>query len=265
MPGRKPKVPWEKLGERLTRINFGQGYCDPFLKETQPPLHSRIWGLSTGSNLGNDWGTVTVFWDRLDFCSLDLESFCLYSSNKNLVSFYVFHLGIPQSPGAGLSRSLSGSVVHYSNTPSLTLVVRWCRLSPATQGPMTPPALRLLTAVAEVPTVRSGLHLRVITEDFPDGPMDKNPPANAGDTGLTPGRERFHMPGNNSVHAPQLLSVHAASTVAPAARARAHQQGNPHSEEPTYHKEERPPLTTARESNTQRQRPSTTNKLNTKV
>ena len=97
-------------------------------------------------------------------------------------------------------------------TPSLTLVVRCCHLTPATPGPMTPPALRLLTAVAEVPTVRSGLHLRVITEDFPDGPMDKNPPGNAGDTGLTPGRERFHMPGNNVVHAPQLLSVHAATT-----------------------------------------------------
>ena len=85
----------------------------------------------------------------------------------------------------------------------------------------------------------------------------KNLPASAGATGLIPDTGRSHMP--------QLLSVHAASTVAPAARARAHQQGNPHSEEPTYHKEERPPLTTARESNTQRQRPSTTNKLNTKV
>ena len=54
---------------------------------------------------------------------------------------------------------------------------------------MTPPALRLLTAVAEVPTVRSGLHLRVITEDFPDGPMDKNWPPNAADIGSVSGLE----------------------------------------------------------------------------
>ena len=133
--------------------------------------------------------------------------------------------------------------------------------------------------MAEVPTVRSGLHLRVITEDFPDGPMDKNPPGNAGDTGLTPGRERFHMPGNNVVHAPQLLSVHAAttwvcmpqllecacrnylsvhaaSTVAPAARAHAHQQGNPHSEKPTYHKKSGPHPPQPEKANTQPAQPT---------
>ena len=31
-------------------------------------------------------------------------------------------------------------------------------------------------------------------EHFPGGTMDKNPPANAGDTGLSPGLGRFHMP-----------------------------------------------------------------------
>ena len=31
-------------------------------------------------------------------------------------------------------------------------------------------------------------------EDFPGGPAVKNPPGNAGDTGLTPGLRRFHMP-----------------------------------------------------------------------
>ena len=29
--------------------------------------------------------------------------------------------------------------------------------------------------------------------DFPDGPVDKNPPANAGDMGSIPGPGRFHM------------------------------------------------------------------------
>ena len=30
--------------------------------------------------------------------------------------------------------------------------------------------------------------------DFPVGAVDENPPANAGNMGLTPGAGRFHMP-----------------------------------------------------------------------
>ena len=30
-------------------------------------------------------------------------------------------------------------------------------------------------------------------QDFPGGPVVKNPPAGAGDTGLIPGLERFHL------------------------------------------------------------------------
>ena len=33
--------------------------------------------------------------------------------------------------------------------------------------------------------------------DFPVGTVDKNPPGNAGDMGLTPGPGRFHMPQSN--------------------------------------------------------------------
>ena len=33
--------------------------------------------------------------------------------------------------------------------------------------------------------------------DFPGGPVVKNQPANTGDTGLTPGLGRFHMPWGN--------------------------------------------------------------------
>ena len=33
--------------------------------------------------------------------------------------------------------------------------------------------------------------------DFPTGPMVKNPPAKAGDTGSVPGPGRFHMPLSN--------------------------------------------------------------------
>ena len=34
-------------------------------------------------------------------------------------------------------------------------------------------------------------------EDFPGGPVVKNPPANAGDMGSIPGLGRFHMPWSN--------------------------------------------------------------------
>ena len=37
--------------------------------------------------------------------------------------------------------------------------------------------------------------------------MDKNPAANAGDTGSIPLPGRFHMLQNNEAHVPQLLSL----------------------------------------------------------
>ena len=37
--------------------------------------------------------------------------------------------------------------------------------------------------------------------------MVKNPPANAGDTGSSPGPGRYHMPRSNEAHVPQLLSL----------------------------------------------------------
>ena len=33
--------------------------------------------------------------------------------------------------------------------------------------------------------------------DFPDGTVNENPPANAGEVGLIPGLGKFHMPWNN--------------------------------------------------------------------
>ena len=41
--------------------------------------------------------------------------------------------------------------------------------------------------------------------DFPGGTVVKNPPANAGDTGSSPGLGRSHMPQSNYARAPQLL------------------------------------------------------------
>ena len=40
--------------------------------------------------------------------------------------------------------------------------------------------------------------LKVVSPgDFPSGAVDKNPPANAGDTGSSPGPGRSHMPRSN--------------------------------------------------------------------
>ena len=42
---------------------------------------------------------------------------------------------------------------------------------------------------------------------FPGGTVVKNPPANAGDTGSSPGPGRSHMPRSNEARVPQLLSL----------------------------------------------------------
>ena len=43
--------------------------------------------------------------------------------------------------------------------------------------------------------------------DFTGGTAVKNPPANAGDTGSSPGPGRSHMPQSNQACVPQLLSL----------------------------------------------------------
>ena len=37
----------------------------------------------------------------------------------------------------------------------------------------------------------------IVKQGFPGGPVDKNLPTIAGDTGLIPGPARFHMPWSN--------------------------------------------------------------------
>ena len=41
------------------------------------------------------------------------------------------------------------------------------------------------------------MHIKTTVRDFPDDAMVKNLPANAGDTGSSPGLGRFHMLWNN--------------------------------------------------------------------
>ena len=43
-------------------------------------------------------------------------------------------------------------------------------------------------------------------QDFPSGPVVRNPPANSGDMDLIPRLGRSHMPWSNLAHVPQLLS-----------------------------------------------------------
>ena len=50
------------------------------------------------------------------------------------------------------------------------------------------------------------LHNKILgTQDFPGGTMVKNPPANAGDTGSSPGLGRSHVPWSGWAREPQLL------------------------------------------------------------
>ena len=86
--------------------------------------------------------------------------------------------------------------------------------------------------------------------DFPDGTVVQNPPANAGDTGSSPGPGRSHMPWSNKAHVPQLLSLRsrtrkpqllspsATATEACVPRACALQQEKPPSEKPGNRNEE---------------------------
>ena len=45
--------------------------------------------------------------------------------------------------------------------------------------------------------MQSNSFVKKLFWDFPGGTVVKNPPANAGDTGLIPGPGRSHMPRNN--------------------------------------------------------------------
>ena len=88
---------------------------------------------------------------------------------------------------------------------------------------------------------------------FPGGAVVKNPPANAGDTGSSPGPGRSHVPRSNQAHVSQLLSL----------RSRAHEpqllkpvrlepmlwhKRSHRNEKPAHCNEEQPLLAATRES-----------------
>ena len=64
-------------------------------------------------------------------------------------------------------------------------------------------------------------------QGFPGGAVVRNLPANAGDTGSSPGPGRSHMPQSNETRVPQLLSPRATTTEACEPRACALQQEKP--------------------------------------
>ena len=76
---------------------------------------------------------------------------------------------------------------------------------------------------------------------IPGGAVVENLPANAGDTGSSPGLGRSHMPRSNWAREPQLLSLHVWSLCSATGEAR-------DSERPMHCDEEWPPLTATGES-----------------
>ena len=78
--------------------------------------------------------------------------------------------------------------------------------------------------------------------------MVKNPPANAGDMGSSPGPGRSHVLQSHKARVPQLLSPCATTTETRKPRARAPQQEKPRNEKPAHRNKEQPPLATTRES-----------------
>ena len=103
--------------------------------------------------------------------------------------------------------------------------------------------------------------LEKCSEGFPGGSVVKNPPANAGDTGLILGLGRFHMIQNNSACVPQLLSfcsraqdLQLLKLLSP--RARLRNLRSHCNEKPSHCHEEQPLLTTAREKPMEQQDPA---------
>ena len=52
------------------------------------------------------------------------------------------------------------------------------------------------------------MQIKTTMRGFPDGAVVENLPANAGDTGSSPGLGGSHMPRSNWAREPQLLSLH---------------------------------------------------------
>ena len=81
-------------------------------------------------------------------------------------------------------------------------------------------SLQLPVTTDTLSITKLNLLFKICFWGFPGGAVVKNPPANAGDTGSSPGPGRSHMPRSNYARDPQLLSLRS--------RAREPQLLNPH-------------------------------------
>ena len=64
---------------------------------------------------------------------------------------------------------------------------------------------QLKNTITEIKNIPEGINSRL--GDFPGGAVVNNLPANAGDTGLSPGPGRSHMLWSNKACVPQVLSL----------------------------------------------------------
>ena len=93
------------------------------------------------------------------------------------------------------SHHIKGTCQHGLSTTKLTLIV--CQVSPLYS--CSPSSQHLSTL--------HSLELKVILWGFPGGAAVENLPANAGDTGSSPGLGGSHVPWGNWAREPQLLSL----------------------------------------------------------
>ena len=82
-------------------------------------------------------------------------------------------------------RSLAGYSLWGCKESDATEHTSWSRMGPH--------SVWLVSLDKETNKCKGKCHEKVEAEDFLDGPVLKNPPANAGDTGFTPCRGRCHM------------------------------------------------------------------------
>ena len=65
----------------------------------------------------------------------------------------------------------------------------------------------LLGSIHKVGILLGKVYFKTVVGGFPGGTVVENLPANAGDTGSSPGLGRSHMPQSNWAREPQLLSL----------------------------------------------------------
>ena len=112
----------------------------------------------------------------------------------------------------GLSRSAQLSPAETRSFFPMTLnkVLRGCFTRPCAIWLHPPPQTHFRPFSASLPKLQSrwdSLYLLKYTQGLPGGAVAENLPANAGDTGSSPGLGGSHMPRSSWAREPQLLSL----------------------------------------------------------